>query len=216
MKTDSCLCIICENQCQTSNVWTVLEQNIGKLETSSKFERLKKLLESTHFQSSWIIFSKYATSLRLLKMYMETPAWQIAVNNQKLYFIYGKITKADRSTILEKMEKQSNKFILLITIKTGGVGLNLTAAQVVVIFDPQWNPSVEKQAQDRIHRIEQTKTPYVYRFLSNSPLDVKISAIQQRKLEQSDLVLNNKTTKQQNGPSMKDLEELVSATRSHL
>jgi len=71
--------------------------------------------------------------------------------------------------------------VFLISLKAGGTGLNLTAADTVVVFDPWWNPSVENQAIDRAHRIGQTKTVNVYRLLTSGTIEEKIQALKQKK-----------------------------------
>ncbi|WP_288021801.1 C-terminal helicase domain-containing protein, partial [Tenuifilum sp.] len=74
-----------------------------------------------------------------------------------------------------------DKKIFLISLKAGGVGLNLTAADYIFILDPWWNPAAEMQAASRAHRIGQTKKVFVYRFISRNTVEEKIISLQSHK-----------------------------------
>ena len=71
--------------------------------------------------------------------------------------------------------------MFLISLKAGGVGLNLTAAEYVFLLDPWWNPAIEAQAVDRAHRIGQKKTVFTYRFISRNTVEEKILTLQNAK-----------------------------------
>ena len=71
--------------------------------------------------------------------------------------------------------------LFLISLKAGGVGLNLTAADTVIIYDPWWNPAVERQAMDRTHRIGQDKPVFVYRLIAEGSVEAAIQSMQKRK-----------------------------------
>ena len=73
--------------------------------------------------------------------------------------------------------------IFLVSLKAGGVGLNLTAADTVIHFDPWWNPAVENQATDRAHRLGQTKNVFVYKLIVAGSIEEKILALQEKKAE---------------------------------
>ncbi len=73
--------------------------------------------------------------------------------------------------------------VFLISLKAGGVGLNLTAADTVIHYDPWWNPAAENQATDRAHRIGQTKNVFVYKLVAAGSIEEKILALQERKAE---------------------------------
>jgi SNF2 family DNA or RNA helicase len=85
--------------------------------------------------------------------------------------------------LLNVSRKMNKTKVFLISIKAGGVGLNLTEADYVFILDPWWNPAVEQQAIDRTHRIGQTKNVFIYKFITKDSVEEKILALQQRKLE---------------------------------
>ena len=85
---------------------------------------------------------------------------------------------------------QSGKVpLFLISLKAGGVGLNLTAADTVIHYDPWWNPAVENQASDRAHRIGQDKPVFVYKLICAGTVEEKIQALQQRKADLARAVL---------------------------
>ena len=83
------------------------------------------------------------------------------------------------------------KNIFLISLKAGGVGLNLTSASVVVHFDPWWNPAVQDQATDRAHRIGQEDTVQVFNLITKNTIEEKIQNLQNKKKELSDIFVEN-------------------------
>ena len=88
---------------------------------------------------------------------------------------------ADRREIVEKFQNNKKYKVLVMTLKTGGVGLNLTTADMVFIYDPWWNKSAEMQAVDRSHRIGQDKTVFSYKFIAKNTIEEKILTLQQKK-----------------------------------
>src|SRR5690606_10288800 len=87
-----------------------------------------------------------------------------------------------RGKVVEEFKNDETIQVFLISIKAGGVGLNLTEADYVFILDPWWNPAVEQQAIDRSHRIGQTKNVFIYKFITKDTVEEKILALQNRKL----------------------------------
>ncbi len=81
--------------------------------------------------------------------------------------------------------------IFLISLKTGGLGLNLTAADYVIHLDPWWNPAVEQQASDRAHRIGQQNPVFVYKYILKNSVEEKILQLQQKKKELSDTLITS-------------------------
>ena len=92
----------------------------------------------------------------------------------------------DRKSVINEFQNDHSKKIFLISLKAGGVGLNLTAADYVFITDPWWNPAAEMQAVSRAHRIGQDKKVFVYRFISENTVEEKIQKLQGRKLSLAD------------------------------
>ena len=95
---------------------------------------------------------------------------------------YSKLTgqTRNRDEAIELFQKRRGQ-VFLISLKAGGVGLNLTEADTVIIYDPWWNPAVESQAADRAHRIGQDKPVFVYKLITENTVEEKILAMQERK-----------------------------------
>ena len=93
----------------------------------------------------------------------------------------GYQTDPAQERAIERFQNDDNCRVFLISLKAGGVGLNLTAADYVYIVDPWWNPAVEQQAIDRTHRIGQTKNIFAYRMICNDTVEDKILKLQERK-----------------------------------
>ncbi|TRZ77582.1 hypothetical protein D4R87_02410 [bacterium] len=117
-----------------------------------------------------LVFSQFTTMLDILSQELGSVPHN---------YLSGK-TK-NRQELVDDFNNNEEKKVFLISLKAGGVGLNLTSADNVIIFDPWWNPSVERQAVDRTHRIGQTKSVNVYRFITNGTIEEKIIKLQERK-----------------------------------
>jgi SNF2 family DNA or RNA helicase len=96
-------------------------------------------------------------------------------------YLTGAQSHRQRAKAVNEFQTNSECPIFLISLKAGGVGLNLTAADYVFILDPWWNPAAEMQALNRAHRIGQDKSVFVYRFISNDTIEEKIQSLQARK-----------------------------------
>ncbi len=120
-----------------------------------------------------LLFSAFASLLGNLEQTMKD-----------LKISYSKLTgeTKDRASQIEQFQSGQTS-VFLISLKAGGVGLNLTAADTVIHFDPWWNPAAENQATDRAHRIGQTKKVFVYKLITQGSLEQKILELQQRKAE---------------------------------
>ena len=108
---------------------------------------------------------------------------------------------ANREELVERFQNDPHLKVFVMTLKTGGVGLNLTAADTVFILDPWWNTSAETQAIDRTHRIGQKKTVFTYRLIASNTIEEKILKLQQHKQELVDLVVST------DGAALKSLTE---------
>ena len=121
-------------------------------------------------------------------------------NNQQYSLLTGDMSKNEREKNIQIFQKNANVNTFLLSIKAGGVGLNLTEADYVYIIDPWWNPAVEKQAVNRAHRIGQDKKVMVYRYISEDTVEEKITKLQEKKSKLADAFINS------NNP-LKDLTE---------
>src|SRR5262249_60302817 len=90
---------------------------------------------------------------------------------------------ANRGEVVERFQRDASIPVFLISLKAGGVGLNLTGADTVIHFDPWWNPAVEDQATDRAHRIGQTRVVTSYKLITRETVEEKILLLQNRKRE---------------------------------
>ncbi|PVU91306.1 hypothetical protein BB561_004475 [Smittium simulii] len=106
--------------------------------------------------------------------------------------IDGNTSHEDRIEAIDTFNApESSKFIFLLTTRAGGLGINLTTASAVVLFDSDWNPQVDLQAQDRAHRIGQTKQVIVYRFITENAVEEKVLERAMQKLRLDQLVIQN-------------------------
>jgi SNF2 family DNA or RNA helicase len=90
---------------------------------------------------------------------------------------------------VERFQSDPDCGIFLVSLKAGGLGLNLTAAEYVFLLDPWWNPAVEAQAIDRAHRIGQTRHVFAYRLIAADTVEEKVLELQQSKRELADAIL---------------------------
>jgi non-specific serine/threonine protein kinase len=102
-------------------------------------------------------------------------------NNVAFEYFDGSTSPQERQRAIENFQNKDESRVFLISLKAGGVGLNLTAADYVYIVDPWWNPAVEQQAIDRTHRIGQTKNIFAYRMICKDTIEDKILQLQDRK-----------------------------------
>ncbi|KAK8807049.1 hypothetical protein WA158_003808 [Blastocystis sp. Blastoise] len=116
----------------------------------------------------------------------------------------GSLTQQDREKVLNTF-MNSTINILILSLSAGGVGLNLTVANVVFICDPWWNPFVEDQAIDRVHRIGQKKPVYIYRLHMENTVEMKIQELQNKKLSLADNILNFENNDETNKLSIEEL-----------
>jgi non-specific serine/threonine protein kinase len=99
----------------------------------------------------------------------------------KFEYFDGSTSAPDREKAIRNFQEDDSCRVFLISLKAGGVGLNLTAADYVYIVDPWWNPAVEQQAIDRTHRIGQTKNIFAYRMICKDSIEDKILRLQEKK-----------------------------------
>lgn len=140
---------------------------------SSKFEALKEMLEDILAEGHKVlIFSQFVKMLAVVRKYLD---------EQSIAYEYLDGHTIDRKTCVQHFQSDASVRIFLISLKAGGTGLNLTAADYVVLYDPWWNPAVELQATDRAHRIGQDKKVFVYRMITKDTVEEKMLELQERK-----------------------------------
>ncbi len=96
----------------------------------------------------------------------------------------------DRQARVERFQNEAESKLFLISLKAGGLGLNLTAAEYVFLLDPWWNPAVEAQAIDRAHRIGQARQVFAYRLIARDTVEEKVLLLQTTKKDLADAIIN--------------------------
>ncbi|KAI1318098.1 hypothetical protein EDD11_007150 [Mortierella claussenii] len=137
-----------------------------------------------------VVFSQWTSMLDLIEDGLRE-------NQIKFTRLDGTMQRCDRTAALNDFKDNPDVDVILISLKAGGVGLNLTSAQRVYLMDPHWNPAVESQAIDRIHRLGQTKPVDVVRFIIKDSIEENILELQKRKAELSDMTFSEKLSKQE-------------------
>ena len=141
---------------------------------SVKLDELTREIAENIGDHKALVFSQFLGMLGLIKEELT----KLGIDYE--YFDGGSSIQ-EREKAIERFQNDSNCRVFLISLKAGGVGLNLTAADYVYIVDPWWNPAVEQQAIDRTHRIGQTKNIFAYRMICNDTVEDKILKLQDRK-----------------------------------
>ena len=141
---------------------------------SIKLDELTREITENIGEHKALIFSQFLGMLALIKE-------KLKEQNIKFEYFDGSTTPPERERAIENFQNSEECRVFLISLKAGGVGLNLTAADYVYIVDPWWNPAVEQQAIDRTHRIGQTKNIFAYRMICIDTIEDKILQLQERK-----------------------------------
>uniref|UniRef100_A0A7N0T786 Uncharacterized protein n=1 Tax=Kalanchoe fedtschenkoi TaxID=63787 RepID=A0A7N0T786_KALFE len=176
-------CPICRQVLRKTELITCPSENKFRVDInknwkeSSKVSKLLDCLEciqSSRSGEKSIIFSQWTSFLDLL---------EIPLRRKGIRFLRfdGSQSQKVRVTVLKEFNGDSDKTVLLMSLKAGGVGLNLTAASNVFLMDPWWNPAVEEQAIMRIHRIGQKRTVCVRRFIVKDTVEERMQQVQARK-----------------------------------
>jgi SNF2 family DNA or RNA helicase len=141
---------------------------------SIKLDELTREITENIGEHKALIFSQFLGMLALIKE-------KLTANNVAFEYFDGSTSPAERQRAIQNFQENDECRVFLISLKAGGVGLNLTAADYVYIVDPWWNPAVEQQAIDRTHRIGQTKNIFAYRMICKDTIEDKILQLQDRK-----------------------------------
>ena len=141
---------------------------------SIKLDELTREITENIGDHKALIFSQFLGMLALIRAKLD----ELGV---KYEYFDGSTSAPDREKAIQSFQKDNEVRVFLISLKAGGVGLNLTAADYVYIVDPWWNPAVEQQAIDRTHRIGQTKNIFAYRMICKDTIEDKILKLQEKK-----------------------------------
>ncbi len=154
---------------------TRIDEPGAKLEVL--LEQLEEVIDEGH---KVLVFSQFTSFLAILRR-------QLDARGTVYEYLDGKTT--DRQARVVRFQEDQDCKLFLVSLKAGGQGLNLTAADYIYILDPWWNPAVEAQAVDRAHRIGQTRRVFAYRLIARDTVEEKILALQDRKRELADSIV---------------------------
>jgi SNF2 family DNA or RNA helicase len=147
-----------------------LKQDSMNVKDSAKLQRLEEMLDVALAEGDRaLIFTQFAEWGKLLKPYLEKQL------GQEIFFLYGSTSQKQREEMIDRFQHDpQGPPVMILSLKAGGVGLNLTRANHVFHFDRWWNPAVENQATDRVFRIGQTRNVQVHKFVCTGTLEEKI------------------------------------------
>ena len=152
---------------------------------SAKLQRLEEMLDEVVAEGDRaLIFTQFAEWGKLLKPYLEKKL------GREIFFLYGSTSKKQREEMIDRFQHDpQGPPIMILSLKAGGVGLNLTRANHVFHFDRWWNPAVENQATDRVFRIGQTRNVQVHKFVCTGTLEEKINDMIESKKQLAEQVV---------------------------
>jgi superfamily II DNA or RNA helicase len=149
--------------------------------SSAKLDALvPQLLEVIDEGHKVLVFSQFTSFLKIVR---ET------LSSRDIVYEYLDGQTRDRASKVARFQTDTNCPVFLISLKAGGLGLNLTAADYVFLLDPWWNPAVEAQAIDRTHRIGQTRRVFAYRLITKNTVEERVLELQQTKRELADAII---------------------------
>ncbi|MGB3421395.1 MAG: DEAD/DEAH box helicase [Dolichospermum sp.] len=152
---------------------------------SAKLQRLEEMLDEVVAEGDRaLIFTQFAEWGKLLKPHLEKKL------GREIFFLYGSTSKKQREEMIDRFQRDpQGPPIMILSLKAGGVGLNLTRANHVFHFDRWWNPAVENQATDRVFRIGQTRNVQVHKFVCTGTLEEKINDMIESKKQLAEQVV---------------------------
>jgi len=169
-------------------------------ESSAKLEsllpQLQEVLEEGH---KALVFSQFTSMLGIV---------QARLKDERIVYEYLDGRTRDRQARVDRFQNDPQCGLFLISLKAGGLGLNLTAADYVFLLDPWWNPAVEAQAIDRAHRIGQKRQVFAYRLIARDTVEERILELQESKRSLADAIINADNSLLRN-LSREDLELLL-------
>ena len=170
-------------------------------ESSAKLDvllaQLDEIIDEGH---KALVFSQFTSLLAIVRKHLD---------KRGVTYEYLDGQTRTRKTHVDSFQNDQDCPVFLISLKAGGLGLNLTAAEYVFLLDPWWNPAVEAQAIDRAHRVGQTKRVFAYRLICAGTVEEKIAELQKQKRDLADAILQENNTMMKN-MTVDDLDMLLS------
>lgn len=164
----------------------------GRIQSAKSERLLEALEEATSNGHKCLVFTNFLAGLEQISTALQTRG---------ISHLSMTGATSNRQELVERFQNDTSIKAFIMTLKTGGVGLNLTAADTVFIFDPWWNTSAESQAVDRAHRMGQKNTVFTYRLIAKDSIEEKIQQLQQQKKQLVDQIVTT------DGESFKQLSE---------
>ena len=151
-------------------------------EASAKLDMLvPRIAEAVEEEHKTLVFSQFTSLLAIVRARLDAA---------RIPYEYLDGSTKDRESTVERFQHDPACRLFLISLKAGGLGLNLTAAEYVFLLDPWWNPAVEAQAVDRAHRIGQTHQVFAYRLIARDTVEERVLELQRQKRGLADAILN--------------------------
>lgn len=170
-------------------------------EPSAKLEALFEMLgEVMEEGGKALVFSQFTSMLAIVRRHLD---------ERGIKYVYLDGQTRNRREVVDQFQNDPEIPLFLISLKAGGFGLNLTAAEYVFILDPWWNPAVESQAIDRAHRIGQTRAVFAYRLVCRDTVEQRILNLQAKKRELADAIVDGEQTPLRD-LTRDDLDQLLS------
>lgn len=158
------------------------EYNVNQCYESAKMDQLLLMLDELYVTGHKIVvFSRFTRMLELINK-------ELTKRHFNIFYLDG--STSSRQSVVDDFE-ESNDGIFLISLKAGGVGLNLVSADTAIIYDPWWNPAIEKQAEDRIYRIGQKNKVTIFKLIATNTIEEKVQTLQETKKRLFDEVLQD-------------------------
>lgn len=218
-------CPVCRLECLEEDIITVTDEEAdvmvveptptasnasapkGGWVSSSKLDRLMaevKSMRTNDKTTKAVIFSQWTSMLDIVGQALRLEK----LDGVKFGRLDGSMSQKAREEALKKFSSEADFCILLVSLKAGGVGLNLTSASVVFLIDPWWNPAIELQAIDRCHRIGQEKLVTVKRFIVEDTVEVALLELQEKKSKLADQALDGAGRGEMSKLNLEDLKQL--------
>jgi len=176
--------------------------NEGYSGESAKLERLFEYLKEAKLNGKRVVlFSQFTRMLSIIRERLDRESVEY-------HYLDGKTKKEDRLELTTRFN-EGEKDLFLISLKAGGTGLNLTGGDTVILYDSWWNPAIEDQAADRVHRFGQKKNVQVLRLISKGTIEERINELQEQKRELIDSVIETNNEKNVSALTKNDILKLL-------
>lgn len=169
---------------------------------SAKLERLMEYLQEAKENGKRVVlFSQFTKMLDIIKQ-------KLSEIDMDYHYLDGQTKKEDRLELTARFN-EGEKDLFLISLKAGGTGINLTGGDTVILYDSWWNPAIEDQAADRVHRFGQKNAVQVLRLISRGTIEERINELQEKKRELIDSVIETGANKQISSLSKEEILRLL-------